>query len=53
MKDKNVYLWVPYGSLRLDKAIKVSRSELEILKNIVRNEYQKLIINININNRKN
>lgn len=46
MKDKNVYLWIPYGSLNFDEAIEISRSELEILKGILKNKYQELIINI-------
>ena len=51
MKDKNIYLWIPYTSQYLYDAISVTRNDLEILKDLVMQGH--LIIHVDLSNRLN
>lgn len=47
MKDNNIYLWIPISNHYLKDAIEVTRSELEILKGLLKKGHETIIINLN------
>jgi len=47
MKDKNIYLWIPHDHFELYYAMEVQRHELNILKELVKNN--NIILKIKLN----